>query len=204
MDSWVLGKQAEGNAALLRELEKDLKTIAMGDQHHFFEVSADWRCPCCHRSKEEFARRDKNHKLLCALHNHHDHFGDYASTKLPGHVKNLIDSFCRFPDTLICSDCNVAEPVAKTISGAPEHFSFAPFEIATFITVRKRSGHIVRPDCAKRAYEAARPAMRLLKDRLKDVRRAAQDQDEGDTFGSIGGAAWRALKEINLARKGRP
>lgn len=201
MDESRVVMWAKDNAMLLRQLELDFKASGIGNICNFFDQPPDWRCPCCHRTKPDFARLDKNRDLLCAMHRHHDHFGDFARDKLPrsGYTEGIVESFCRFPETLICADCNVAEPAAKAIVEAPEQFSFAPYEIATFVTVRKQSGHIVRPDCAKRAYEAARPGMRLVNERLNAVVKSARADD--DTFEHIGGAAWRALKEINERRK---
>jgi hypothetical protein len=194
--------EIQDNARLLRDLEKRLGASSLGSICGFFEAGTGWRCPCCHRSKVELARLDRNRNLLCALHWHHDHFGDYASDKLPrvaNATDNLIESFCRFPNTLICSDCNVAEPAAKQIVNAKPYFSFAPFEIATFITVRPNAGHLVDDARVRTAYEAAKPALLLVWNRLKAVMDSARNEDED--FQHIGGPAWRVLKEANAKRK---
>ncbi len=202
MESWRVVYEAEANARLLRRLAKNHNALDFGKISKFFEVGLNWRCPCCHRSKEEIARLDRNAHLLCELHRHHDHFGDEANSRLPSGpgVADVLASFCRFPDVLICSDCNVAEPAAKRIVGAPSYFTFTPYEIATFITVRNNKPHLVDDDRARQAYEAAKPAMVLIRNRLSAVLKSAET--DADDFETAGAAAWRVLKKANAKRKG--
>ena len=67
---------AENNARLLFKLMQRFEAKDLGKISHFFEVCPEWRCPCCYRSKEEFARLDKNRNLLCQIVQHHDHFSE--------------------------------------------------------------------------------------------------------------------------------
>lgn len=195
---------AEANARLLYRLLQTTGAIGFGSISGFFEVFPEWRCPCCHRSKEEIVRLDKNAHLLCSIHWHHDHFLDLAREKIGPIESSVEDSFCRFPRTQICSDCNVAEStLAKRSLNEDEkrlrHFSFAPFEIASFIIVRMNAGHSVDVERAQIAYQAAQPSMKLLGDRLRAVVQSIRT--DADTFEQVGGAAWRVLKEVNAKRK---
>lgn len=169
---------AEHNARLLIEIKEALGATGIGHIHGFFETHTTWRCPSCQRSKAEFARVDRNGRLLCSMHRHHDHFDTKVDEMLrppkSGAVPDsrysaLRSSFMRFDYVLICNDCNVAEPVAKKLVGAPAYFTFAPHEIAHFIIVKGNAGHMVHPDRAQEAYEAAKPSMKLLAARLKEM-----------------------------------
>ena len=201
MDCNVIISSAEKNIRMLHDLKDQFGAVGFGKVSNFFEVSERWHCPCCHRSKPEFARLDKNKELLCELHRHHDHFGDEAMSLIPreGYVDGLRESFCRFPDTLVCSDCNVAEPRAKALVSAPAYFSFAPYEIAMFINVRHGAPHAVDDTRARECFDAAVPAMKLLRKRLNAVLDAQKNQV--DDFETLGAAAWRALKRANEVRK---
>ncbi len=46
----------------------------------------------------------------------------------------------RFPDELICGDCNSADGIAKRKLALPSEWSFSPSEIARFVTVGPHSG----------------------------------------------------------------
>jgi hypothetical protein len=126
------------------------------------------------------ARLDKNGGVLCAIHNHHDHFEDFADERIKQAaspdwtVRNAISaSLARFSATMICNDCNVAEPYAKNIADAPENFSFAPYEIASFIHVEQSKAHKIDEGRVITIYESARPTMRLLHMRLNAILRAS-------------------------------
>lgn len=172
--------QAKDNAMLLCRLKEAKGAKAFGSISGFFDTPPTWRCPSCFRSKEETARVDKNGALLCALHWHHDHFVDFFDEDFRSILnvdltfKSAIEaSLTRFPYTLICNDCNVAEPKAKQLAGAPQQFSFTPYEISHFIIIdAERNIVTVDPVRAQEAYEAARPAMRLIATRLKAIRKA--------------------------------
>jgi rubredoxin len=189
---------AERNFRLLVGLAKQMGAKDFGAISNFFEVDVEWRCPCCYRAKPEIARLDKNQNLLCSIHEHHDHFWDELGEKVPlfdVHYparQAIGDSFARFPPTRICSDCNVAEPDAKRLVGAPSYFTFAPYEIASFIIVSENSPHTVNEMVAVSVYEAAKPAMKLMARRLTAV--TAASKSNGETFEPIGAAAWRVMQ----------
>jgi hypothetical protein len=52
---------------------------------------------------------------------------------------------------------------------------------------------------ARKCYEAAVPAMKLIRERLAAVLDAQKNQV--DDFETLGSAAWRALKRANEVRK---
>lgn len=178
------------NTQLLMDIAAQFKVARIGTLGAFFDVSPDWRCPCCYRSKPEIARLDQNGNLLCSIVRHHDHFGDAVRTALRashlGGDYGLIDahvtSFTRFSPTLICNDCNVIDHPAKRLVNAPKYFSFAPYEIATFVSPIPNEGH----DCAaiKRAelqyaFRCAIPTVLHLLDRLKSIVRPEDERGLG-------------------------
>lgn len=188
---------ADGNFKMLLSLTTQLGASGYGSICNFFEVSPEWRCPCCFRSKREIARLDKNGKLFCAIHEHHDHFWDSQGVRIPrdgdyfAERQVIGDSFDRFPPTLICNDCNVAEPWAKRAAGAPDYFTFAPHEIASFIIVNSNLPHEVNTEMAAKIYAAAKPSMEILAQRLTAVARGLSSAD--GSFEQIGEAALRVL-----------
>lgn len=190
------------NAKLFHELKTTLGAQGEGDVYLFCMVRADWRCPCCHRSKTEIARLDRNGNLLCSIVEHHDHFGDLACRVIPtpnykeGDVSaaNYVRySFERFPRTVICGDCNVAEVEAKRIVGADSNFSFAPIELMQVLVVRLNSGHAIREDRVAEVYEAAMMGMKPLGAHLRAVVNAMKNPQQPHGMEQIGGAAVRVL-----------
>lgn len=168
------------NALLMLKLIQILGARDVGNIGGFFNVPHDWVCPCCYRDKRQMARLDKNGNLLCSIHEHHDHYCERFDVDVrkmsPGDFnfsRAVQDSLIRFPNTLICNDCNVAEPAAKKIVGAPSFFSFSPFEIAYFIDVSD-TGVVVNASRAESAYEAAKPSLRLIYERIQSISKAVE------------------------------
>lgn len=163
------------NAELLLQLVRDHGAKGLGAIHWFFSTEHWWRCPCCFRSKDEIARLDKNDNLMCSFHEHHDHYCDAIGRvvkvipEAEGLPRAMYDGLVRFPMVLICNDCNVAEPWAKNIVGAPPEFSFAPYEISSFIIVARNKAHDVDPERAQAAYALAVPAMGAISARLRAI-----------------------------------
>ncbi len=207
-----VGSEAEANAKLLIKLMKEFKAKDLGSVSNFFEVSHDWCCPSCHRSKSEQARRDKNQNLMCALHNHHDHMVHLAMDKIPALGRDdvhwserrgydsLRGNFCRFPDTLVCNDCNVVEGAAKREAGAPADFSFTPFEISTFIIVANNSPHRLDAEKARTVWGNIRPSLANYGDKLRQIGNYDKSPDD---FENIGGAAWRVLADVRRKMKSK-
>jgi hypothetical protein len=62
----------------------------------------------------------------------------------------------RFPETLICGDCNSADGAAKRKLGLPTDWSYTPTEIGSFVSVSRHSGATqIDYEAARRIYEAA-------------------------------------------------
>lgn len=101
-------------------------------------IGQDWTCPGCGRSKAAAIRFSARGQAFLSLPRHHDHAGDGK----PGPKRRA-----RFPITVVCNDCNVAEAAAKgqlVRSGLVEKwFSFAPWEIHHFITSSPNQAHKV-------------------------------------------------------------
>jgi hypothetical protein len=124
---------------------------------------------------------DKNGNFLCSIHEHHDHYSerfDVDVRKLSpgdfGFGRVVQDSLIRFQNTLICSDCNVAEPAAKKIVDAPSYFTFSPFEIAYFIDIVADGKILVNALRAQAAYEAAKPSLRLIYERIQSIKKGVE------------------------------
>lgn len=200
------GQQGERNARLLWDICDKFGAKGLGTIHNFFTVAETWRCPCCYRDKLEMAALDKNGNLVCRIVFHHDHFVDTASNVVsisPNGPEQwnalgvIRDSFRRFPETLICEHCNNADAAAKRIVAAPDQFSFAPYEIASFIVVAKNVAHKVDLERAQAAFDAASPSMKLIADRLRAVRKVAEGLDD---FEPLGHSASRVLQGLRIVR----
>jgi hypothetical protein len=189
---------AEKNARLLINLKDKFGARDIGSISHFFEVCPEWRCPCCYRSKDEFARLDKNKNLLCQIVQHHDHFSEVLWNRVAWKdlgewsLKAAVDaSLVRFPETMICGDCNVAEPAAKSMIKAVSEFSFAPFEIASFVVVKSNIPHGLDAEKVRTAYEAAKQSMTVISGRIKAI---IKNSEHETTFENVGDASNRVIE----------
>jgi len=141
-------------------------------------VSAEdnWRCPCCDRTKFEILRwRQLNcgeWRWLGELHWHHDHvLGKFSDVfRQWGLMQRYLardhelgvwdaeayaywNSQFRFPDTLMCMDCNWAEGSSKSKLKLPYWFSFSPIEVFTFVSGRPHQKPVVIYDLAQLIWE---------------------------------------------------
>lgn len=141
-------------------------------------VSAEdeWRCPCCDRTKFEILRwRRFKHgewRWLAELHWHHDHViarvnerfarSGIMRRRLSAYVElgwisaeqsEFYGTLYRFPDTLMCMDCNWAEGGAKAKLRLPHWFSFSPIEVFTFVSGRPHQKPVVIYDLAQLIWE---------------------------------------------------
>lgn len=113
----------------------------------------DWACPCCRRTRFEILRwtvrfpRSPNRfeGWMAVLHDHHDHSAPYFSTARP-----------RFPTTTICDQCNAADASAKRSLKLPDDFSFAPHEIAQFVTAAPHAKHSIDLSIAQALYTSVK------------------------------------------------
>lgn len=114
-------------------------------------TSEDWTCPACGRSKFQimkWTRRfpNKPEKLMgwvAALHRHHDHS-----------VGLLESGVRRFPETIICGQCNATDGVVKKKLKLPSKFSFSPLEMRSFIQATPHDSHKIDYDIALTIYKS--------------------------------------------------
>lgn len=111
-------------------------------------VGADWTCPGCGRSRYQIMRWTKRFPgtpaafmgWVAPLHTHHDHARDYE-----GGIE-------RFRPTVVCDQCNAADGRAKRQLKLPPDFSFAPEELARFVTGTPHSKHAINLELAREIY----------------------------------------------------
>jgi len=106
-------------------------------------ITEEWRCPGCARSRRQIMRWTTRYFLkgvgkvpgykgwMAGLHRHHDH----------GSPPYSVDG--RFPETVVCDQCNAADGAVRRELGLPQEFSFAPQEIARFVTSTPHGRHKV-------------------------------------------------------------
>lgn len=114
-------------------------------------IDDGWICPACGRNKFQImkwtlrfpASSKKFMDWVAALHKHHDHS-----------VGLLENSQRRFPETLICGQCNVADGATKRKLELPSNFSFSPQEMRTFIQATPHDKHTIDFDIAFTIYQS--------------------------------------------------
>lgn len=136
-------------------------------------LSEDWNCPACGRSKFEIMRwtfrckrkdpqtgrcLEKYEGWVAGLHKHHDHGADYVwrsffdSDETHEQWRQRYTAAMRFPETVICDQCNAADGRAKRRLGLPAHFSFTPDEIGRFVLSAPHEQHHLDIDEALKIY----------------------------------------------------
>lgn len=75
------------------------------------------------------------------MHRHHDHSVPLLSVGIP-----------RFPETVICDQCNAADGVSKRHLKLPRDFSFSPAEIRSFVIAVPHGKHRVDLEAARITY----------------------------------------------------
>ncbi len=90
---------------------------------------------------------------LAAFHAHHDHGSDRFG--FDAHGMFLPPGPSRFPEVVVCDHCNAADAASKRKLGLPREFSFAPHEIAQFVTATPRTGHVIDYEIAQAIYDRA-------------------------------------------------
>jgi hypothetical protein len=117
------------------------------------QLGDHWLCPGCGCTKREIMRwtrrKPKPWKGLhepymgwmAGLHKHHDHAAPFLS------------GLGRFPDTVICDQCNSADGRMKRDLKLPADFSFSPQEIRRFVLPTPHGRHGVAHLKARAIYE---------------------------------------------------
>ena len=161
-------------SAQTRALLKRFGTTKLDLNSGWASTWTPWSCPCCQREKPQIARVSPGGVLLCRLEYHHDHIGNLAkrifrernprseeqdvNIQVSRAKDALMPLIERFESTLICIDCNLAEGRAKLELSREidADFTFAPSEIATFITVAANRTHEIDVEKARNAWQAAK------------------------------------------------
>jgi hypothetical protein len=78
---------------------------------------------------------------MAPLHKHHDHSVELGSNGQP-----------RFPETVVCDQCNAADGAAKRKLKLPNTFSFSPMEIAAFVVATPHAKHTINYELARAIY----------------------------------------------------
>jgi len=115
-------------------------------------LAEDRRCPGCARSKFEILRWTLLYPKLPTryegwaggYHRHHDHGVGLIRFGRGG----------RFPDTVVCEQCNSADGTAKRKLKLPGAFSFAPSEIRAFVTATPHGFHVIDFAVAQAIFDA--------------------------------------------------
>ena len=147
----------------------------------------DWVCPSCSRKKAEILRLNKHGYLTGHLHEHHDHMGDclhkeftkvseskdivVADLMSQRFVARTAFSLSAYDNTVICSDCNIADAKAKKIVNCPKEFSFSPSEIKKFVIPINNQENEVNVDVAMQIWNECKSTFYL---RMKLVKYFAE------------------------------
>lgn len=139
----------------------------------------DWVCPACRRGKRDIARLTEKGKLMCRLVEHHDHMADLVEAEFERQCKEhgtiVADEFGKrfakrasqmvaaYDNTIICDDCNTADPKAKRDVGTHKDFSYSPQEIGQFVKAKPNVPHEIDREQAKHIWleQAATFKLRL-------------------------------------------
>lgn len=163
-------------AAQTREIYDQLACKAVNLSPLWLLTPQNWRCPICERGKKKILR-EAGGVLLGRIVEHHDHIDQFLeeesraalakagqaepSADVHRHIKHRCGPFLeRFQPTVVCEDCNVADPAAMADCRGHgvglEFFSFSPLEIASFIKTRPGEGHEIEFSTARAVVERQR------------------------------------------------
>lgn len=116
-------------------------------------LGEEWRCPGCCRAKYEIMRWTTRYAKcqdgsktsykgwMAGLHKHHDHSQGYWDSAQG-----------RFPQMIVCDQCNAADGAAKRKLRLPKNFSFSPWEIRQFTTCTPHGKHKLNFEIAGYIY----------------------------------------------------
>lgn len=123
-------------------------------------IDDEWCCPACGRNKYQIMKWTKRFPnspkqfmdWVAVLHKHHDHSLGYLESGLR-----------RFPETIICGQCNLADGAVKKKLKLPSKFSFSPQEMRTFIQATPHDKHVIDFEVACAIYNS------ILSDKKKTM-----------------------------------
>ena len=124
---------------------------------------------------------------MCHLVEHHDHVKDLLEKRFQeissaqnevvadGAAKRFANRasamVSAYENTVICSDCNTADPDAKRAIGADKNFSFSAAELRRIVRPRPNDSHVLDLAAAREIWESHRKSFDL---RMKIVQRIAE------------------------------
>lgn len=166
-------KSADPNFQPLVKLALKITGATHASTNSNWQITPDeWDCPICRRSKLHIFKVAESGTMVGSLVNHHDHIKTYAKNRTKQVVANstkgraltekeswfvsskISDFISRFPQTLICEDCNNADPIAKSAKNDTcKYFSFSPSEISFFIQPEPHSRHKINFDRVMEVFE---------------------------------------------------
>jgi hypothetical protein len=193
---------------------------AIVTNRHWDNTQPDWACPCCKRTKLHLTK-PINAGLHGALVDHHDHLADYADMQLKtlvtasgrmeisedeGWFKNhkIKPFIVRFQRSLICEDCNNADPAAKKVIGdICPFFSFTPEEISYFIKPEKHSPHKLDLERVEEVYVSANESYAYRKSLCDTLmsRLVTNSRYWGDKNKSPGSIHYETAKKIRSGQE---
>jgi hypothetical protein len=101
-------------------------------------VATGWRCPSCNRTAPELIRWSEIRGPSWRAR-YGDEWGRGWTISITRHHCHS-ETSVRFPETVICGDCNSADGAAKRKLKLPADFSFSPRELAQFVKCTPYSG----------------------------------------------------------------
>jgi rubredoxin len=150
------------------ELAKSFNAKGVHLNKWWVMTAMGWKCPACLRTKPQIVKLDSKTYLSCLLHEHHDHMKDIvrrlfeeSSSNRDEVVANVLGerfavrtsfAISAYDNTVICSDCNKADGVAKKLIKAHKDFSFSPDEIGKFILIKNNEEHEIDQEVAKKIW----------------------------------------------------
>lgn len=151
----------------------------------------DWRCSGCGRVKKDIVRLNKHGFLTCHLHDRHDHIdnilekefelllksqgkiiADEVSEKF---IKRAAYGLAAFDKTIICSDCNKAEGVAKALASTNEDFTFSPSEISKFVIPKDNHEHGISTEIASEIWANGKAIFEKRLEFIKNLAKVAAE-----------------------------
>jgi rubredoxin len=177
-----------------RELIKQFGAKGVHMNRHWAQRGFNWSCPSCNRTKSEIVRLNKHGDLSCQLHEHHDHTPDIAK-ELFTHasvnkrfviadlaseqfVRKISEAFESYSPTVVCTDCNNADTIAKKAADVHKWFSFSPKDIEEMITVSANREHIVNNDKAIEIWNRKQKTFYLRIELIKEFIHIAANKDD--------------------------
>jgi hypothetical protein len=119
-------------------------------------IANGWTCPSCGRTAYQLIRWTEILGPSWRARYGDEHGMGFTITM----TKHHCHAGHRFPQTLICGDCNSADGAAKRKLRLPDSWSFSPCEIVQFVSTTAHSGKtVINYAVAQRIYEEAQNLM---------------------------------------------